>query len=283
MPARICILPDGCKDPDELVRRDPAAFVAAVEEAPPEWQVLLDRALGNDEGGSIEARRGAAERAVTLLVRIPEAAARELYVQQAARRLNLTAATLASDVATAQRNVATGRPLRVTSAPPVTSQPVADSGPPPLPATPWEDHLATLCVHRPDIAARLTGEFQLDVAAVRHPLARRMVEIALATPAGESFPLTSLPPQERDFAAALLVSTVPELLPESRVSDLDKAIGDCVKLVAEAQRMTEISEVSRRMAAAKERGDDAEVGRLATRLRQLATASPRLRRSAGTG
>jgi hypothetical protein len=37
------------------------------------------------------------------------------------------------------------------------------------------------------------------------------------------------------------------------------------------------------MAAAKERGDSTEVGELAARLRQLATASPRLRRSAGTG
>ena len=101
LPARICVLPDGCKDPDELVRRDPQAFAAAIDEAPPEWQVLLDRALGDDEGGSIDARRSAAERAVALLARIPEAAARELYMQQAARRLTLTAATLGSDVAAA--------------------------------------------------------------------------------------------------------------------------------------------------------------------------------------
>jgi DNA primase len=282
LPARICVLPEGCKDPDELVRRDPAAFAAAVDAAPPEWQVLLDRALGGDEAGSIDARRAAAERAVALLVRIPEAAARELYVQQAARRLNLTAVTLASDVATALRGLATGRPLRVRT-PAVAAHPVADAGPPPPRAASWDAYLATLCVHRPEIAARLTGEFQLDVEAIQHPLARRMVEIALATPSGEAFPLTSLAPQERDFAAALLVGTVPELLPESRVGDLDTAIADCVRLVAEAQRITEISEVSRQMAAAKERGDDTEVGRLAARRRQLAMASPRLRRSAGTG
>ena len=115
LPARICLLPEGCKDPDELVRRDPAAFAAAVAEAPPEWQVLLDRAMGDGEAGSIEARRAAAERAVAVLVRIPEAAARELYVQQAARRLNLTAATLGSDVAAAHRGVAARRPLHVSA------------------------------------------------------------------------------------------------------------------------------------------------------------------------
>jgi DNA primase len=283
LPARICILPDGCKDPDELVRRDPGAFMTAVEEAPPEWQVLLDRALGADEGGSIDARRAAAERAVALLARIPEAAARELYVQQAARRLNLTASTVATDVAAALRGAGAGRPLRVSTALPVTVPPVADASAPLPPATAWDRALARLCVHRPELAARLTGEFSLDVAALQHPLARRMVEIALATPAGESFPLIALLPQERDFAAGLLVETVPELLPESRVGDLDTAIADCVRLVAEAQRITEISDVSRQMAAAKERGDDSEVGQLAARLRQLATASPRLRRSAGTG
>jgi DNA primase len=284
LPARICVLPDGCKDPDELVRRDPAGFAMVVDEAPPEWQVLLDRALGADEGGSIDARRVAAERAVALLARIPEAAARELYVQQAARRLNLTTATLASDVAATLRGGPARRPLRVAAAPPPSAaDPVADAGLPLPPPAAWDGYLAQLCVHRPEIAARLTGDFGLTISAINHPLARRMVEVALATPAGESFPLTSLAPQERDFAAALLVRSVPELLPESRVRDLDTAIADCVRLVAEAERITEISEVMRSMAAAKERGDDTEVGQLAARLRELATASPRLRRSAGTG
>ncbi len=284
LPARICVLPDGCKDPDELVRRDPGAFAAAVESAPPEWQVLLDRALGDDESGSIEARRAAAERAVALLARIPEAAARELYVQQAARRLNLTASTIAADVSTALRGIAPGRPLRVSMAPPAAAPADAppEAGPPLTPATAWDGYLATLCVHRPEIAARLTGEFGLDLAAIGHPLARRMVEVALATPAGESFPLTSLAPLERDFAAALLVRTVPELLPESRTGDLDTAIADSLRRVAEARLGTEISEVRRRMAAAKERGDDVEVARLASRLRELATASPHLRRTAAT-
>lgn len=282
--ARICVLPDGVKDPDELIRQDPAAFATAIDSAAPEWQVLLDRALGGDEGGSIDARRAAAERAVALLTRIPEAAARELYLQQAARRLNLTAATLASDVAVAMRGVAAGRPLRVAvSPPPEPSERTQESRTPSPPPAAWDGYLATLCVHRPEVAPRLTGEFGLDIAAIQSPMARRMIEVALATPAGEPFPLTSLPAGERDFAAELLVRTVPELLPESRLTDLDTAIADCVRLVGEAQRITEISEISRQMAVAKERGDTLEVGELAARLRRLATASPRLRRSAGTG
>jgi DNA primase len=284
LPARICLLPEGYKDPDELVRSDPAAFAKAVDEAPPEWQVLLDRALAGEEGGSIDARRVAAERAVALLARIPEAAARELYLQQAGRRLDLTVATVASDVAAARSGASGGRPLRVTVAPPAAVEPrLADNGPPPPPPAAWDGYLATLCVHRPEIARRLTPEFGLDVSAIQSPLARRMVEVAAGTAGDEPFPLGSLPAIERDFAAGLLIRTVPELLPESRVTDLDTAIADCVRLVAEAQRITEITDVSRRMAAAKERGDSTEVGELAARLRQLATASPRLRRSAGTG
>jgi DNA primase len=283
--ARICLLPDGVKDPDELVRGDAAALAAAVDAAQPEWQVLLDRALGGDEGGSIDARRGAAERAVALLTRIPEAAARELYIQQAARRLNLTPATLASDVTVALRGAAAGHPLKVSAPPPAepVEQRPQEAGPPPTPAAAWDGYLATLCVHRPEIAHRLVGEFGLDVAAVQGTLARRMIEVALGTPPGEAFPLTSLPAAERDFAAGLLVRTVPELLPESRLTDLDTAIRDCVDLVAEAQRVTEMSEISRQMAVAKERGDTTRVGELAARLRRLATASPRLRRSIGTG
>ena len=282
--ARICILPDGCKDPDELVRRDPTAFARAIDEAPPEWQVLLDRALGDDEGGSIDARRSAADRVVALLARVPEAAARELYTQQAARRLGLGAASVGSDVAAALRGATRGRPLRVTAPPPLPAPDVAVADPgPPLPApSAWDGHLAMLCVHRPEIAARLAAEFGLETAAIQHPLARRMVEVALNTPPGEAFPLTSLPARERDFAAELLTRTAAELLPESRVGELDTAIADCVGRVNEARFGAEITDVRRRMAAAKERGDDAEVGRLAARLRRLATDSPHLRRTAGT-
>ena len=48
-----------------------------------------------------------------------------------------------------------------------------------------------------------------------------------------------------------MMEPVPELLPESRVGDLDTAIADCIRRVVEAQQVTEISEVSRQMAAAR--------------------------------
>ena len=115
--ARICRLPLGAKDPDELVRRDPAAFLQAIAEAPPAWQVLLDAALAVGEGGSVDARRAAAERAVSVLARIPEATTRELYLQQAARRLDIGARSLTTDLLHAVRD-GTRRPARIVVAAP---------------------------------------------------------------------------------------------------------------------------------------------------------------------
>jgi DNA primase len=144
--ARICRLPLGAKDPDELVRRDPAAFLQAITEAPPAWQVLLDAALAVGEGGSVDARRAAAERAVSVLARIPEATTRELYLQQAARRLDIGARSLTTDLLHAVRD-GTRRPARIVVAAPAeasagvpddtTEPPDADE---PMPA--WEAQLA---------------------------------------------------------------------------------------------------------------------------------------------
>jgi hypothetical protein len=142
----------------------------------------------------------------------------------------------------------------------------------------WERHLAALCVHRPDLAARLRVEYPLQLAAIQHPLVRRMIEIAQTTPPGEEIPLTSLPPTERQFAAKLLLESPPELMLSSRTTDLDQAIADCMRLVDEAAITAQIGEVRRRMTAAKERGDDIELASLAARVRELSTASPRLRR-----
>jgi hypothetical protein len=172
----------------------------------------------------------------------------------------------------------------VRSAPPIAEETLAAEPGPALSApAAWDGYLATICVHRPELAQRLVEEFGLDVPTIQHPVARRMIEVALATPGGEAFPLSSLAPHERDFAAALLVQTVPELLPESRVHDLDTAIADSVQRVVEWPLVTELRDLNRQIAEAKDRGDSAEVDRLAARRRALATQSPKLRRTARTG
>ncbi|MHB8719075.1 MAG: DNA primase [Candidatus Dormibacteria bacterium] len=278
--ARICVLPAGYKDPDELVKADPEGFARAVATAQPEWQVLLDRALGGDESGSIAARRAAAERTVALLARIPEAAACELYVQQAARRLGLSDRALAADVASARTAGRASRPVRL-RAPAFASAPAGVSEATPLAPPPsWERLLAALCVHRPALAARLVDSDGLDLSRITHPLARRAIETARAIPAGGEVSLAELPSEERQFVAQLLVDVPPELLPSSRTTDLDDAIADCLSRVGEAPAVEEMRAVRGRMADAVERGDNVAIDELAARMRQLSAANPRLRRHA---
>ncbi len=88
LPARIAVLPLGVKDPDEMVRIDPAGFAAIVTKARPEWEVLLDWAMG-EVGSGAEERRAAGDRAVALLAGIPDPEVREPYVREAMRRLEL--------------------------------------------------------------------------------------------------------------------------------------------------------------------------------------------------
>ena len=170
--ARICRLPAGAKDPDELVRRDPAAFAQAIADAPPAWQVLLDAALGGGEGGSVDARRAAAERAVSVLARIPEATTRELYLQQAARRLDIGARSLSTDLAHSMRDGAR-RPARIVVAAPAEPAAGAIEEPEPVeadePMPPWEAQLARVVLIRPELAAALRADSGLGPDEFTNP------------------------------------------------------------------------------------------------------------------
>jgi DNA primase len=88
LPARIAVMPQGVKDPDEMVRHDAIGFAALIAGAAPEWQVLLGWTMG-EVGSGAEERRAAGERAVELLARIGDAGVREPYVREVMRRLEL--------------------------------------------------------------------------------------------------------------------------------------------------------------------------------------------------
>src|SRR4029077_21186260 len=100
-----------------------------------------------------------AERAVSVLARIPEATTRELYLQQAARRLDIGARSLTVDLTHAMRD-RTRRPARIVVAAP--AEPAAEGAeepvePPeadePMPA--WEAQLARVMLIKPELAAAL--------------------------------------------------------------------------------------------------------------------------------
>jgi len=284
LPARIAVLPEGTKDPDELVRADPVRFIEIIAQAPPEWRVLLDRSVGGAE--STEQRRAAAERAVAVLARIPEATTRDLYVQEAARTLLLSPAALAADVA---RAVAGGarRPVRFTAPEtPATTAPVDQptttemAAGHPVPA--WEEYIGTYVVQRPALAPVLIDGLQLDLAEIGHPTIRRLVEVARDVPAGLGFPLHALSGGDKTLAARLLLRHVPEFEPLAAPDALDRAMADCVARVRIASLHRAADEARNRLRSARAQGREDEVSLQAARLSELAAEEGRLRQRAGS-
>jgi DNA primase len=238
LPARIAVMPAGFKDPDEMVRSDPPAFAALIGGAAPEWRVLVEWAIG-DAGADVDERRAAAERVVDVLVRIPEATTRDLYVQEAARRLELAAPALAADVAKA-RAPGTRGPVRLSAPPPPPAAGIEALGagleegdvghPPPS----WEELLAAFAVQRPALARVLVDEMGLDLDELASPAVRRLLEAALAVPPGSELFVDGLGPGDRRLAAQLQTRDVPELGPDPLV--LERAMADCVQRVRGADR-----------------------------------------------
>jgi DNA primase len=280
--ARICQLPLGAKDPDELVRRDKDAFVRAIADAPPAWQVLLDAALGAGEGGSVDARRAAAERAVSVLARIPEATTRELYLQQAARRLDIGARSLASDLARAMRD-GTRRPARIVVAAPPEPTPGTAEDPAeepaeadePLPA--WEAQLARVALIKPELAAALRSDGGLEPEEFTNPTARRIFQATSADPA--AFTLRNLSGGDQRRAAGLLVREVPEFADSADPEALKRLLADCVRLLHEESVRRALVSISTEMHRARDEGRSDDADALAAELSRLAADAPHLRRT----
>jgi DNA primase len=239
--------------------------------------VLLDRAIGDAESGSVEARRAGAERAVALLARIPEATVRDLYVQQAASRLELTAAAVSADV---ERLRGEGRraPLRVvvaTPAPPdLPAGPDPVAGPPPAS---WEEYLGSVVVQRPGLAARLLEDHGLSPEELSHPSVRRLLELGLALAPGAALPLHELAAPEQRLAARLLLRPVAELRDDAGADQLTQALADCVRRVREAALRGALTALRRELQMARADGRTELAQGLAARLHELASEGYRAR------
>ncbi len=259
LPARIAVMPPGVKDPDEMCRRDPAGFAALVAGASPEWLVLLDWRMG-EVGSSAEERRAAGDRAIELLRRIPDPAVREPYVREAMRRLELwEGSDFPRRVAQAAAAWSRGgrRPEGAAGpAPPASAQPPGEGGdaaepsggdgtapaggsgaadPDPRPPS-WEEYLVAFAVQRPELAGVMVEQMGLDLAELSSPAARRLVELALASPPGAALALHLLSAPDRRLAASLAVRDIPELGPLPDPVALQRAISDCIARVGAAAR-----------------------------------------------
>ena len=251
LPARIAVMPPGIKDPDELVRGEPAAFPALIAAAQAEWQVLLEWAIG-DAGPEIGRRRAAAERAVSVLVRIPEATTRDLYVQEAARRLELSASAMASDVARVRASGARGPVRLAVPAPPAPAEEQRSaaglaSDEPGHPLSSWEEYLATFAVQRPALARVLVGDMGLSLDELVNPAVRRIVELAAISSDTTGLPLHALAPGDRRLAARLSLREVPELVDGLDPLALERAMADCVQQVRQGAHRARLDDIRRRL------------------------------------
>ena len=280
--ARIAVMPAGLKDPDEVVRADPAALTALIAEAAPEWQVRLDWVMG-EVGSSPEERRTAGERAAALLAQIPDPEVREPYIKEAMRRLELF------EGSEFPRRVAQMAATRTRSpgqlAPPVTARVSPPSEPPPAVSSPgeagleeegpghpppsWEEFLAAYAVQRPDLARVMVDEMGLDVDDLASTAVRRVVEVAREVPAGAVFPLHLLGAGDRRLAARLSVRDLPELGSEPDPVALERALADCVRQVREAGSRDRAGREIRELLSGRGGGDPERDEKVAARIRQL--------------
>jgi DNA primase len=243
--ARLVVLPEGVKDPDELVKVEPGAFARVVAAAKPEWEVLLERAIGEVSVTDVEERRRAAERAVALLLRIPNAATRDLYGQQAASRLGLSADALAADVARALRGE---RPRPAKAAPAtVTTPSAADEAPPAAPVAPpstAEEYIAAAVLRRPSAVRLLDDPLGFNPAELANPHVRRIVEIAAQQTEGTGYPYHLLDASAQATAARVSLIDIPEL---DATSDegLRTGLGDAVRTLREKSIRDEIFNLKR--------------------------------------
>jgi DNA primase len=273
LPGRIAVMPPDYKDPDEMVRADPAAFAALIAGAAAEWQVLIEWAIG-EAGAETGERRAAAERVVAVLAGIPEAATRDLYVQEASRRLELSPSALASDVSRAPSGGGHS-PVRLSA--PLATPPVAADAPDPglgdedpgHPPPSWEEFLATYAAHRPALARLLVDEMGLDLDDLASPPVRRILEAAMVAPPGAGLPLHALGPGDRRLAARLSIHDPPELRADADPVALERAMADCVRAVRRAASRDRGRRDIRELLATPGPEDPERDENVAARLRQL--------------
>ena len=85
---RVVRIPAG-KDPDELIRNDPAAWTKAVADAKPVIEYFIDRTASEVDLGSVSGKRDLSGRVLALLKRVGDPVERSLYLQRLARLVNV--------------------------------------------------------------------------------------------------------------------------------------------------------------------------------------------------
>jgi DNA primase len=95
---RVIRIPAG-KDPDELIRTDPAAWRTAVADAKPVMEYFIERAAAAADLSSITGRHEVTDAVLPLLQRVGDPIERNLYLQQLSRLVNVEERVLSEAMA----------------------------------------------------------------------------------------------------------------------------------------------------------------------------------------
>ncbi len=238
---RVIRIPAG-KDPDELIRTDPAAWRSAVGDAKPVMEYFIERAAAAADLGTISGRHAVTDAVLPLLQRLADPIERNLYLQQLSRLVNVEERVLSEAMARG--------PMHRPSHPPSEALP---EQPPPL--APLEALAIQILLRHPLSVAELppAGE----ALPFRDAVATALVEAwriqLLADPTGgdRGTWAQSLDPATGELARDLLARSAeagPQLdadqardalricLLRLRVERLDEAIRDGQLLLEGAQR-----------------------------------------------
>ncbi|MFA6198377.1 MAG: DNA primase [Patescibacteria group bacterium] len=88
METRVIQLPFG-KDPDECIRRDPAAWQRAVEQAKPFMDYFFAKTLADHPPATVQGKKDTAKILLPLIARLPDPIEKSHYLQQLANAINV--------------------------------------------------------------------------------------------------------------------------------------------------------------------------------------------------
>jgi len=154
---RVVRIPAG-KDPDELIRSDPAAWQKAVADAKPVIEYFIDRTAAEVDLDSVSGKRELTGRVLALLKRVGDPVERSLYLQRLARLVGVDERVLLEALAR--------EPVRRSARPATAAEVVSDGSGPALDSL--EAEALALLLRYPALVGELRGAGSLpfhDAAA----------------------------------------------------------------------------------------------------------------------
>jgi len=243
---RVVRIPAG-KDPDELIRTDPAAWEKAVADAKPVIEYFIDRTASEVDIDTVSGKRELTGRVLALLKRVGDPVERSLYLQRLARMVNVEERVLVEALA----REPVRRPARA-SGPAGPAPSVGQRGPGSL-----ESEALGLLLRYPALVAELPADGRLPFAdatatALAERWRARVLEGGVTAGDLESF-VGGLDPATAGLARDLLAglagadqlasldaerarSAFRTVLLRMRVARIDELMRDGRLLLEEAQR-----------------------------------------------